>query len=777
MLEFGIALQTEKMGSISSPIPGIIEAEDEKPCVTLDQLIRRRATTHADRALISYPSHETDYIDYTGADLENITRRAAAHLADTLDQVAPGFAETKENTSSKSGPVVALVGVSSLEYYFTFLALQRLGVTTLFISPRLADPGYIHLLTKTACQIAIASGSSFNTLDRLRNSGSLDGNFTLVPMADAAFFTQSLNTTDDPVLKSRNPTGTQGFIIHSGGTTGLPKPVPLSAAAWLLQAADIVRRIPRADTLSTLPLFHSFGLATLLRGLVNGTRLSLLSAARPVTAAIILEALDVTTSQALVTVPYTLKFLVESAGGAQRLGTLRQVINAGSAIPDDLGDKLVEAGANIFHLYGQTESGALMEPPQDRLLWSWVTPLPHAAPYLKFEPEGDDTQNLYHLVVLPGLKQKVLSDRPDGSYGTKDLFKRHPTQPHLWKFVARKDDIIVMLNGEKADPIPLEEAVTANPNVRVAVAFGAGRDALGLLVIRSPGTASLSPEEFVDSITPDLELGNLRVPAYARVSREMIIVKDADTPFPATDKATIIRTAFLKAFQTDIEKAYDSTQELSISDDNEEPLSYGKLLNLVSRAVENELKAKNGQLEVGIADNQELTKCLASDADFFDIGLDSLQASNIRSRLLREVHLHGRSLATNVVFDYPSVKLLTKYLLAIHLDQVEEPNGGDIKCVAQSMVKKYTDFASSHPGNIDAAVGEEHVVRPISDFPPLYFISAGFKLVRPMRKITDFGKIGIATHWSNWTNWSSHPLRASQAGHGQEGFLPRQGAR
>lgn len=701
------------MGSISSPIRGVVEDEHEKPCVTLDQLIRRRAATHADRVLISYPSHETDFLDYTGADLESITRRVAAHLAGTLDQVVPGLVEPKGNTPASS-LVVALVGISSLEYYITFLALQRLGVTTLFISPRLADPGYVHLLTKTGCQIAIACGPSFHTLDRLRKNGSLGGELALIPMIDSALITRGSKTGDEPVFRSRNQDGTQpqGFIIHSGGTTGLPKPVPLSAAAWLLQAADIVRRIPRADTLSTLPLFHSFGLATLLRGLVNGTRLSLLNAARPVTAAIIQEALDGTASQALVTVPYTLKFLVESSGGVERLGMLRQVINAGSAVPDDLGDKLVAAGANIFHLYGQTESGALMEPPQDRLLWSWVTPLPHAAPYLKFEPEGSDVQSLYHLVVLPGLKQKVLSDRPDGSYGTKDLFQRHPTRPNLWKFAARKDDIIVMLNGEKADPIPLEEAVTANPHVRVAVAFGAGRDALGLLAIRSSGAASLSCEEFLESVMPDLELGNSRVPAYARVSREMVVVKNADTPFPATDKSTVIRPAFLKAFECDIEQAYNSMQKLKTGAANGETMSYAQILDLVSRAVEDELKAKTGgSLEDNVHNGQELMNPLRSNADFFDIGLDSLQASNIRSRLLREVNLHGRALATNVVFDYPSVELLSGYLLAIHLEQAEEQNGENVEFVAQSMVKKYCAFAISQPGTLNTAPGEEHVVR------------------------------------------------------------------
>lgn len=709
------------MGSISIQNEHHIKDDAGQPCVTLDQLVRKRAATHADRVLISYPLHETDFANYTGRDVDHITRRLAANLAATLQNAVPESLMPGEDSqcSLMSSLVVALVGISSLEYYFTFLALQRLGITTMFISPRLADQGYIYLLAKTGCQVAIASGPSYKTLERLDTDGSLEQGLALIPMIDSETLLHSHKVEDRHSTFKSVHNENQGFIIHSGGTTGLPKPVRLSAAAWILQAADIAKRIPKADTLSTLPLFHSFGLATLLRGLANGSRLSLLNAARPVTAAIIQEALGVTASETLVTVPYTLKFLAESSRGVQRLGMLRQVINAGSAIPDELGDELVAAGTNIFHLYGQTESGALMEPPQDRYLWSWVTPLPHAAPYLKFEPEGDPDQNIFHLVILPGLKQKVLSDRPDGSYGTKDLFKRHPTIPDLWKFVSRKDDIIVMLNGEKADPIPLEEALTASPCVRAAVAFGAGRDNLGLLVIRSAQASHLSRAEFVESIMPALKLGNARVPAYARVSLEMIVVKDAETPFPHTDKSTVIRPAFLKSFQDDIEKAYDSNQRLKASHAAGKLLSQADVVDLVCEAVSNELGARTDS-----NDGQPINGQLSHDQDFFDLGLDSLQASNIRSRLLRDIDVHGRVLPTNVVFDHPSITLLSKYMLDVHQGLSEDTTGESTETLARSMVRKYQDFQYSQVERLspDAHAGSECVVRPLSFYSQPIFI-------------------------------------------------------
>lgn len=709
------------MGSLSVLQAESPPCEDLELFTTLNDVLETRALTHSDRPLISYPKNETDLVDYTGAELEQLTRRVAVRAAQALGEL--GLKHDDRLDQRKLA--VAIVGISSFEYYLTFLALQRLGITTVFISPRLADPGYIHLLKETRCDIAIASGPSFTTLERLQKAGSLTESFTLLTMIDSSFLNQECDTIDTSAFKPLRFDPAPGFTIHSGGTTGLPKPVPLAASAWLGQASDIVRRIPRVDTLSTLPLFHSFGLATLLRGLVSGTRLSLLNASRPVTAANVIKCLNTTSSDALVTVPYILKFLVEADGGLERLGALRQVINAGSAIPDDLGDKVVAAGGNIFHLYGQTECGALMEPPSDRWLWSWVTPLPHAKPYLQFEPESSSaSSDLYHLVIMPGLKQKVLSDRPDGSYGTKDLFQHHPTIPDLWKFAARKDDIIVMLNGEKADPIPVEDAVKVNPEVATAVAFGAGQEALGLVVIKSHSSATLGHAAFLEAIRASIDLGNSRVPAYARIARDMIIVKKAGTPFPATDKGTVIRSAFLKEMSADIERLYaDRSASKLRNTGSVVPMSHDEVLSIISDIVKDELRSKDAHdtsiSKEGTVGETNRLDDLSINQDLFDLGVDSLQASNIRSLIQREIDLRGVSLTTNVVFDYPTVALLGDHVMQLHLGNNVPAEQTSLETLARAMVERYSNFASTEPGaEVMNAPTKEKTVVSSTQIPP-----------------------------------------------------------
>lgn len=138
--------------------------------------------------------------------------------------------------------------------------------------------------------------------------------------------------------------------------------------------------------LSTLPLYHMFGLGTFTHSLCVGVKMSLLNADRPVTATIVSQALDATGSRYLYTVPYVLKFFAEMDGGVEKLAALDYVKPGGSATPDELGDMLARRGVKMMTVYGQTESGATMAPIGTGVgEWNWYTPMPHAADFMEFE--------------------------------------------------------------------------------------------------------------------------------------------------------------------------------------------------------------------------------------------------------------------------------------------------------------------------------------------------------------------------------------------------------
>lgn len=112
----------------------------------------------------------------------------------------------------------------------------------------------------------------------------------------------------------------------------------------------------------------------------------------------------------------------------------------------------------LLNITYRTETGQLMTSFRDRSdkAWNYVRPSSDLKPFLRWEIQGGD---IYELVVLDGWKSLVASNRPDGAYATKDLFMRHPTISDAWKYFARLDDTIVLLNGEKATPTETEQAV------------------------------------------------------------------------------------------------------------------------------------------------------------------------------------------------------------------------------------------------------------------------------------------------------------------------------
>jgi hypothetical protein len=73
-------------------------------------------------------------------------------------------------------------------------------------------------------------------------------------------------------------------------------------------------------------------------------------------------------------------------------------------------------------------------------------------------PHGSDT---FEVVVLDGWPAKILSNREDGAYCTKDLVLRHPEHKSWFKYIGRLDDTLTQTLGEKTNPVPIELAIVS----------------------------------------------------------------------------------------------------------------------------------------------------------------------------------------------------------------------------------------------------------------------------------------------------------------------------
>ena len=627
----------------------------------------RRARDLPHHPILGYPDDAGDYQEYTFSQLRDFSLRAAAYYAKLIPL---------RRSPRDPEQVVGLLGLSNLEYVATTLALSHLGFTVLFLSTRLAEPAYLSLLNETGCRYMVA-GSRFKAITgELQKSLSDLKVFDIIDQLGYKSDDEAL----DPLKKPANAdldeeTKRICWIIHSSGSTGPPKPIYQTHHAALRNYEQNMGM----EGFITLPLFHSHGLSSVFRAFTSCKIIYMHSANLPLTAPNLLYILGKRQFEIFYGVPYALKLLSESAEGIDALAAMKTVMFGGSACPDALGDQLVAAGVNLVSHYGNTESGqlALSFRPQGDHAWNYIRINDKVRPFLRWEERGG---NLFELIVLDGWPSKVASNRPDKSYATKDLFEPHPTITDAWKYIARLDDTIVLMNGEKAIPIAMEQGIRRSDLVREAVCFGAGRSQLGMIIIKSYAAENMSSEDFMNTIWPTVASQNQSLPGYAQISRDALRVLSATTSFPQTDKGTVIRQAFYRAFTKQIDAVYEDLESNTAG-----------TLVLTTEELKTFLRA---ELLTLIPPSQRPDD-FSDDTDLFSFGVDSLQSTQLRGTIMKKIQLNNRALPPNVVFENPTISKLANHIIGIR-DGIAL-NKVDVAAEMEALIATYSKFKQHVP--------------------------------------------------------------------------------
>lgn len=241
--------------------------------------------------------------------------------------------------------MIALLATSNLDYVASMLALSRMGFSVLFLSTRLTTEAYVNLLRLTGSRKLIV-GKEFKTAgEQIKEQYPLSS-YNIVERSE-----YDLDKPSGPRFPYTRPTNASqqiSFIVHSSGSTGLPKPIYQTHSACL---ANYSSGIPYRAFLM-LPLFHNHGISVTFRGLIAGNKISMYNANLPLAGSTLIESLKATQPQSLHCVPYALKLMAETPGGIEELKKLSLVMYGGSSCPDDLGDKLTEAGVYVVGQYG-----------------------------------------------------------------------------------------------------------------------------------------------------------------------------------------------------------------------------------------------------------------------------------------------------------------------------------------------------------------------------------------------------------------------------------------
>ncbi|KAI1394167.1 L-aminoadipate-semialdehyde dehydrogenase [Hypoxylon trugodes] len=629
---------------------------------SINDLIVNRANAFPFKPLLAYPGKDGKYVYYTAKELDSFADEAAKHY------VQSGLVPKEDQRENE---VVAILGPSNFEYIITMLGLTRIGFAVFFLSTRLSIEAYTALLGQTGCRKIVVAPNYAGTVDQIAEKYDIF-QCTLIDSTILKGANSNSHRFQRPV-EIKDEAQKIAFIVHSSGSTGLPKPIYQNHRSCLTNYS--VGSGMRAFI--TLPLYHNHGLSTFFRGITYSVTTAFFDASLPMTHDHLLSAMQQFVPESFHCVPYSMKLLAESKQGIDVMKRCKLVLFGGSSCPDELGDRLVEAGVYLVGHYGATEMGQLMtsfRDPEDKA-WNYVRPFLKVAPYLRFEPISE---GLYECIVLDGLPTKVCSnsDNPPNSFHTRDTFIPHPSIPNAWKYVSRLDDRVTLVNGEKVLPIPFEHRLRQHELVEEALIFGVGKAFPGLLVIPSSKARDMSKDDLLHVLQPIIAAGNEAAEKFGQISIDMVEVLPCGTPYPRTDKGTIIRAAAYKAFEQIIELVYVRFETHDESRDGarrvlDQPELVAYLLDLFTNTV-------------GV-------QGLTAETDFFESGgIDSLQAVLARGKITREIDIGDAILGNNVVFEHPSVEKLASYLYSLRTG--ESLTQTDEITLMSDLIAKYSGF-------------------------------------------------------------------------------------
>ncbi|KJR86710.1 NRPS-like enzyme [Sporothrix schenckii 1099-18] len=608
-------------------------------CYTIDDVVRLRARDEEQTPILGMPRGKDDPADYeyfTGAELDRMVDEACRAL------VAKGLVVNSKKT-------VTLYAVSDLSYVVTFFALFRLGCKVLTMSARLGPPACLHLL-KTAESDIVLHSSNARIDSTLAEVVVERPGIQLLPMLTRDEFDKPDAPPQPPFVREIADPDAEHvevcLMAHSSGSTGLPKPLLLSHRS--LQNSLLSGTGLRA--FNALPWYHVHGLITSLQAMWMRCPAHLFNPMLPLTAANLVAALRVIKPEVCHCVPYALSLIAEDQAGVDVLKQCRIVTSAGAKTPDELGDRLIASGVNLGVIYGLTEVGHVGDSiynrkPEDADSWAYVRPYPNLNEHMTFKHVEGTTYEAVFFKSHPALLMSN-SDDPPGSYYAKDLFKPHPTIPNAWKYIARQDDRLTLITGEKILPLGMEGAVREHPLVKDALMFGNDRAVPGMLVFRAQAAAALTEDEFIRAIWPAIEQANSIADEFARITRDMVASIAYGVEYPVTDKSNVIRAGATRLFGKQIEAIYarlDGGGDAGAANGARNGTYFKKPTSLDVAG-----------LEAFIMDTfrtQTEIELPSADADFFASGVDSLRAIQARRLFQESLDFGNYRLPTNVVYD------------------------------------------------------------------------------------------------------------------------------
>lgn len=268
-------------------------------------------------------------------------------FADVDRLVSATLALLKASGRVKAGDSVALLLPNGMPLVLSFLALLRLGAVAMPLNTRLTASEQIWQYRNCGCRLLICAR------DKVFAASEISDEIWAFPEIE------DLSRAEiDPSSRSIDLEANWA-IIHTSGTSGRPKAAALSGNNFFYSALASGFRLgvlPDDRWLCVLPLYHVGGLSIILRSLLYGTAVEMMTARRFDVEAVnrILCARPISLVSL---VPTMLRRLLDAKHQPWNTA-LRLILLGGEATPIELANRCLEAGIPIAPSYGLSEASS-----------------------------------------------------------------------------------------------------------------------------------------------------------------------------------------------------------------------------------------------------------------------------------------------------------------------------------------------------------------------------------------------------------------------------------
>ncbi|KAJ0426802.1 acetyl-CoA synthetase-like protein [Aspergillus carlsbadensis] len=614
---------------------------------------------------VSPTSYENGYRPITFKAFANAINGIAHWL---VEQLGPG-----------NGEILAYLGPNDLRYPALVLGAVKAGYCMFFTSPRNSVAAHSSLLTRLNCTKFLAPVPRPPPVTAILEAHTID--VLDVPSID------TLLDQDHPHFEFTKTyteaSGERLAVVHTSGSTGIPKPIfwTHESACTHMRATDLdppegfesLSRWPFGKRMFLVPPpFHAAGLAySLFITTPFGTTIIFPSSGGLPTAAGLVEARKKTRIDLLLGVPSIIEELAQNSELLDYCSEhLEGLMYCGGDLPQSIGD-VVASKIPLVNAYGASEIGMLntirsktnRDPLKD---WRYLHINPRMGAELRHVANEE-----YELVLVrkPDTEahQFVFTVFPEKQeYHTNDLYVRHPdpNKPDLWRWTARADDVIVFLNGEKTNPVSMEQHIAAsNPEVSAALVAGARRFQASLLVELQDKDKELDVTArgaMMEKLWPSIEEANAVCPAHARISKSHILFTKPGKPMLRAGKGTVQRAGTLSLYGAELDSLYADADKLAQADSEHSGPCRVDDPQIIGEYIRQTIVSITGWGE---------DKLTTDSANWFHLGFDSLQAISATRTLRRGLGLP--ELSPSTIYLHPSANELTEAVLRMHKQQEE----------------------------------------------------------------------------------------------------------